>query len=241
MKIAPDKKYAAKLLKQIMDDVLADEGRDKSKWHVSDMVFPLAAYFRERFGYEDDEEDVGFYFTGRAFHHELQRIIGISKSEVKGELLNVIGTADYLDEVMLEIKTSRKWTVPEVPPGHYVHQGGCYCAIFNRESILLVVIYPTAGRTWKGDKASTIVVKVWRVTFTDKDIANIKEDMKLTVAHLEKALKTKDPSALPPCPDWKIKKMLEKAGKGKLFKLWKGGYDEKYAAEHPFNYVEMEK
>lgn len=239
MKIVADTKYAAKLLKKISDDILKESGRDTSKYHVSDLVFPLAAYFKKRFGYEDDMEDVGFYFTGVAYHHEIQRILGIANAEVQKELNNVIGTIDYLAEDMMEIKSSRKWTVPEMPPGHYTQQGGYYCAMSGRMQILIVVVYPTAGRTWKGDKASTVAVRVWRISFTKQDIAKIKKDMEITVAKLDRAVYTKDPSELPPCPDWKIEKLLKKAGKAKLFKIWKGGYDEKAKILQPFNFVKM--
>lgn len=239
MRIVADKKYASKLLKKIQDDILKETDRDASKWHVSDLVFPLAAYFKIRFGYEDDAEDVGYYFTGIVYHEKLQRILGIANSEVRKELLNVIGTMDYLAEDAMEIKTSRKWTVPDSPPGHYVQQAGYYCAIHNRKEILIVVIYPTAGRTWKGDKSSTVEIRVWRCTFTDVDLKAIKKDMQITVRELEKALKLKDPSNLPACPDWKIEKMLKKAGKEKLFKIWKGGYNDKAKIAHPFNYVSL--
>ncbi len=87
MRIINDHKYAALIRKMIIDDYAkksATENTRRTKdalWHVSDLVFPRKAYFEKLYGRKITDEAIGYFFTGVAFHTELQRILGIANAE----------------------------------------------------------------------------------------------------------------------------------------------------------------
>jgi len=201
--VQADKKFEQFIIDKIMENYQTREGRD-GKWHVSDLMFPRYAVFSRKYNRIPTREDVGFFLTGEAYHEFLQKLLGEHDSEVRGELFNVLGTADYFDgDTLLEIKTSRKWTVPDKPQDHYVEQAGYYCAIFGKPSARITIIYPTAGRKWDGSASSTIEIQAWNVSFSVDEIQGIKERMKELTTLLDKSRETGKVDSLPPCPDWK--------------------------------------
>ena len=201
--IKADDAFSDSIIKLIMDNYLGREGRTGA-WHVSDLMFPRYAVLSRIYGREPTREDVGFFFTGEAYHEFLQKLLGKKDAEVRGTLHGVTGTADYFDGTnLLEIKTSRKWTIPEFPQEHYVEQAGYYCAIFNKSLARIVVIFPTAGRTWGGANASTVEVRTWSVEFSDEELIGLRRMMETKVVFLEDAFKNKEVRNLSPCPSWK--------------------------------------
>jgi len=239
IKVKSDDKFAAKVLDMLGDAYAAEERPEDGKWHVSHLIFPRQTVARELKypGYKTTRQDIGFFFMGKAMHAEVQRIMGVGHSEKKGEKHGVVATMDYLkkgkDELAMEIKSSRKWTLPDEPEGHYVKQAGYYAVIHDLERVTILVIYPTAGRTWKGKKASSVEARAWVVETPKKVREQIKYDMLRTVEELEKAIKTKNVKGLPPAPDWTV----ERYGK----KMPSGGYDFDAAKEHPFPFAWKEK
>lgn len=202
--IVPDDTFSDFIISQIMGNYLKREGRVGHKWHVSDLLFPRYAVMDRLYGRTPSRDDIGFFFTGEAYHEFLQKLLGKQDAEVRGEILDVLGTADYFDgNVLLEIKTSRKWTIPETPQEHYVEQVGYYCAIFGKIEARILIIFPTAGRKWDGSSSSTVEVRTWKLTFTDAEIADIKAKMASRVVDLNTALAAKNVSGLPACPDFK--------------------------------------
>jgi hypothetical protein len=200
--VTPDEAFSDSLIDKIMRNYLEREPRTGA-WHVSDLMFPRYAVLSRLYGREPTRTDVGFFFTGEAYHEFLQKLLGKQNSEVRGELHNVLGTADYFDgDILLEIKTSRKWTIPEAPQDHYLEQAGYYCAIFGKTKARIVVIFPTAGRKWDGSSSSTLEIRTWSVEFSEAEIANIKKQMAAMVSALTRA-NDEGIASLPVCPDWK--------------------------------------
>ncbi len=240
MKIEIDNTYAEKIRKLIISDYeqrrKEKEIKRQRKWHVSDLIFPRFTYFKEIYGWTPNHEDIGYFFTGEAYHRELQRILGVKYAEVIRELHGIVATIDHFDTVLIEIKTSRKWSLPNDPEPHYVRQDGYYCAITKQKESKIVVIYPTSGREYKGKKSSTVEIRAWEVTFTDKDLAAIEFDMLETVRQLEAAIRRGDPSSLPPCPAWKCRSFVRGKSRKERIKML-GNYSYVTDKSNPFYYV----
>lgn len=233
MKITSNDRFAKAVLKKLITSYKKDSKPPDGKWHVYDLLFPRQTVAKKLLGYEVTREDIGFFFLGKALHTEVQRVLGVEKSEVQGEhkALGVVGTMDYKGKDAIEIKSSRKWTLPTAPECHYVRQAGYYSVVHNLDVVKILVVYPTSGRTWKGKKSSTVEFRAWDIVFTPKDKKMIEYDMKRTIEEINKALKTKKYDNLPPAPDWIVKK----------FEGVDNGIENKRDLEVPFWYATTEK
>ena len=93
------------------------------------------------------------------------------------------------------------------------------------------MIFPTAGRTWKGNKSSTVDIGAWELNFTAEELERIKNDMILTKEAIMDALDRNDPSKLPPCPEWLLTEFEDTEP---------GEYKESEDEKHPFNFIDLE-
>lgn len=233
MQVVADNKYAAALRKKLFDFYRAENDVENKKrqkdhyWHVSDLVHPRATVLKVLKGEEVTDESIGLWFFGKAAHTELQRILGKKYAEVEKTWNNVVSHIDHFDKVLMEIKTSRKWTIPEMPDARYIRQVGFYAAMTGTRSVKLVVVYPTANRKWDGKNASTVEFRVWEISFTNHDLAQIKESMLATISAINFAIKRKSFEYLPPCPKW-------------LCKEDGGNFDEVEERAYPFYYTDIE-
>lgn len=206
--VTADDSFAQRVLDKIVAKYMTKEART-GLWHVSDIMFPRYAIWGRITERKPDREQIGFFFTGEAYHEFLQKILGEMNAEKRVEWEKMlVATADYLDEdVLLEIKTSRKWTIPEMPSDTYVEQVGYYAAIHSPKAVRILVIYPTANRKWDNSASSTVEVRAWKVTFSEEELEEIRANMRERVAQLERVWKSKRPEdieSLPACPDWKF-------------------------------------
>lgn len=218
--VARDQAFADSVLDKIVQKYLSQDSR-AGAWHVSDLMFPRYAVFSRITNHKPERDAIGFFFTGEAYHHFLQGVLGNENAEVRKELHGVLGTADYFDgDTLLEIKTSRKWTIPEDPQEHYLVQAAYYCAIFDKPSCKILVIFPTAGRKWDGSASSTVEVCAWEIKFSPQEIEAKRTQIKEESEALIKAWKTKSPfdiKELPSCPDWKYGTVERDAEKKEYF------------------------
>ena len=239
MRLRANDAFAQKVLNKLIKSYTRDERPFDGKWHVYDLLFPRKTVACKKYGCKPTRKDIGFFFTGRAYHSEIQRIIGIAKAEVRGERWGIVGTMDYKGENAIEIKTSRKWTVPTTPEGHYVRQAGYYATLFDLDEVIILVVYPTAGRTWQGKTASTVEMRAWTLQVSKADRKKIHYDMMRTKEELEDALANKrkkvDWDAFPPCPAWAVERFGRKVPSGFRKK------DEAEHRKHPFWYAYTEK
>ncbi len=245
MKVFLDKKYATEIRSLIIKDYTdrakkGNKEREKEKlWHVSDLIFPRKTYFEMLYGRKITDTAIGFWFTGVAFHTELQRILGIESAEKEVKKNGIVAHIDHFDKVLLEIKTSRKWTIPTEPEPHYIRQVGDYAALTGTTNPKIVVIYPTAGRTWEGKDSSTVEIAAWELQFTKQELGDISEDMEITIAEIKKAVYKKDPSGLPPVPSWLIKDYIPEKHTRKELWAMTGKYSYDIDKQSPFNYKEL--
>lgn len=246
MKVVNDAKYAKNIRDRIINNYRKRAEEENAKrekdglWHVSDLVFPRKTYFELLEGRKTTDEAIGFWFTGVAFHKELQYILGIENAEKEVKKGSIIAHIDHFDKVLLEIKTSRKWTIPEIPQPHYIRQAGYYGALTKTPNPKIVVIYPTAGRTWDGKDSSTVEIGAWTLQFSKDELDAIFEDMHMTIDLIEEAVKKKDISILPPVEAWVIKDYLPKKRTRKQLWALTGKYDYHLDQTSPFNIIDLE-
>ena len=205
MEITKDDRFSAWLLAEIYKSFT--EGREdrSGTWHVSDLMFPRYAVLQKLEGTViPTAQDVGFFFTGEAYHRMLQKVMGEHDSEKRVEAYGILGSIDFFDgDLLIEIKTSRQWTVPEEPKEHYIEQVGYYAAITGKKTVRIILILPTAGRKWDGSESSTVELRTWTVVFTDEELATIAAHMIELKTSMEAALVSFDLTTLPMCPEWK--------------------------------------
>lgn len=202
--VVHDDAFASYIRSLITEHWTSDYKPRAGKWHVSDMLFPRYAVLNRLHPHSPTDEAIGFFLTGEAYHRYIQGLLGSHNSEVHAEAYGVVATADFMDGTMLiELKTSRKWTIPESPQSEYIKQSGFYSVIYNIPKVQIVAIFPVAGRKWDGSASSTVEIRAWTVTFTPEDQEAIKIEIASLVRNLTVAYKSGDVTTLPACPSWK--------------------------------------
>ncbi len=200
--------------------------------HVSDIVFPRKTYYQVMQGRKITDKAIGFWFTGKAYGTELQRVLGNQFAEVESKIEDFVAHMDYYDGLLIgEIKTSRKWTIPAQPAAHYIRQTAYYCAMSNKTRAQILVIYPTSGRTWKGQESSTVEIRSWALDVPDDAKKEVLKDMVMSKSAIIEALERHSPSGLPPVPGWLVEE-FENADPGE--------YDESEEQRFPFYYGDLE-
>ncbi len=239
MKVVKDDRYADELRGKIMAFYAKDADRENKMrekdrlYHVSDIVFPRKAYYERILGRKVSEEALAIWISGKAFGYMLQEVLGKNKAEVEAKWGKFVAHIDHFDKVLVEIKTSRKWTVPQAPEPHYVRQAGYYCAMTGTSHAKIVVIYFTAGRKWGGKGVSNLEIHVWDIGFSAKELEYVRADMDKTIEMIEHAIKTKNPDILPPAPKWLLKDYPDaKLGPH-------GKKQEEEERRSPFNFVDV--
>lgn len=215
MRITRNEEYSSELKQDIIKKYLGDNNRDTSKLHISDILNPRLSYFRKKYGNIITDQDVGFFIPGQAFHLFLQQIMGKEFAEKKLEFDGVLGTADYSGAFLAEIKTSRKYTIPDVPSYHYIEQLMKYMCMSGKLTAKLIVIFFTAGRTWKGDKASTLEIVCWDIDCTQKELDEQKNLISERKVAILETIQDNEFNRLPLCWDF----MCFSAYKNKVTKV----------------------
>lgn len=200
MHIQQDPQITKILKDKLVNLVKANQRKPDGKYHVSDLLNPRFAYFNQQMNYLDaQDDDVYMFLPGIAFHKIIQEAFGVEMAEKEVALEDIVGTVDIMGVQFLEIKTSRKYTIPEAPDEHYVSQFEKYLAMAGRLSGHIVVIYFVAGRDASGSKPSALEIRSWKVTITPEEAREIKNNLLEARNQLNLAIKTKNPSILPLC------------------------------------------
>ncbi len=202
MQIQRDEHFADEVKQKLRALQLAKRRELGSDVHISELLNPRKAYWTRTLGERVTDESIGFFITGEAFHRVVQDALGTEFAEKKLTLPGIVGTADICGTYLCEIKTSRKWTIPEQPDSYYVEQVTSYAAMADREVAYIFVIYFTAGRKWDGTKPSTLEMVSWKVELTDQERIDIRQNLLSGANRLNKALQKKDPKLLQLCADW---------------------------------------
>jgi hypothetical protein len=236
--VTRDDEYAGEIRQKLIDNYTAEANESNRRReaenliHVSDIVFPRKTYYQVIQGRKVTDKAIGFWFTGKAYGTELQRVLGNQFAEIEVKVKDFVAHMDYFDGFLIgEIKTSRKWTIPAHPSPHYIRQTAYYCAMSDKTRAQIVVIYPTAGRTWKGEGSSTIEIRSWALEVPNDSKIEVLRDMVLAKSAIIDALDRRDPSRLPPVPGWLVE---EFPGADP------GEYDEKTEQRFPFAFIDVE-
>lgn len=174
--------------------------------HVSELLSPRKAYWTRKLGERASDQMLGYFITGEAFHHVIQKALGVDLSEQQFRLPGIVGTADFAGAYLCEIKTSRKYTIPSEADPLYVEQTKCYMAMSGRLEAYILVIYFVAGRSWDGKKPSSLEIVAWKMTATQEDLEKTKEDLEYAHGLLSDALTYNNPLHVPLCEAWKCGK-----------------------------------
>ena len=173
------------------------------KYHVSDLLAPRFAYYQIKNGRDIRPEDIDMFIPGIAFHELLQNAMGKEYAEKKVEIGDIVGHIDLLKAYVVEIKTSRKYTIPEMPDDHYLRQCKYYMVLAEVLEGYIVVIYFTAGRNpWK-KKASTLEIVAWHIEIDSEEANGLYNEMLDTRDLLCCATVERRPDTLPLCEIWR--------------------------------------
>jgi len=161
--------------------------------HLTDLICPRLTYFRKVNGDELDERDVVFYALGSGEGEVIEQLLG-RKSEImiiKDGIIHTVDSLTFEDEDMVpvEIKTTRSERaekVEDVVRPHYLFQLGAYCSALSVRTGILIVLMLNLAR-----------VKVFRVTYSDRELQEIRGEILRRRDLLIKGLEERDPTIVP--------------------------------------------
>mgnify|MGYP001611850357 CR=1 FL=1 len=191
-------------IKQVLVDHHNSTNRvPDDKIHVSDLLAPRFTYYYKKNGRVTRSEDIDMFIPGTAFHELIQKaykkVNPEAIAEASLELDGIVGHLDLLVKFVTEIKTSRKYTIPEMPDEHYVKQAKYYMVLAEVLEAYIVVVYFTAGRNpWK-KKPSTLEIIAWKVDITEEERNDLYNEMINTKESIETAVNLGKPGMLPLC------------------------------------------
>ena len=195
--------FADEVKKALVEHFESTKREPDDKFHVSDLLAPRFAYFQIKNGRRIRPEDVDMFIPGIAFHELLQKAMGAQYAEKKVAIEDIVGHIDLLKTYVVEIKTSRKYTIPDMPDVHYLKQCQYYMVLSGVLKGYIVVIYFTAGRNpWK-QKTSTLEIVAWHVEIDEEEANSLYNEMLDTRDLIASAVANKLPTGLPLCEQWR--------------------------------------
>lgn len=214
MEINLDVPFQEKLIKLLVNYEKDNGRKPDNLYHVSDILNPRWKYYTQKYQYKTMDSDFLMFIPGIAFHEYLQKRMGPECAEQTVSMPpDIIGNVDMVGTLFSEIKTSRKWTIPEYPEVHYVEQFQAYLSMADKEVGWIIVIYFTANRSWDGKSPSTLEIRSWKVSISSEERQEIRENIiKIRNALHKTITKTQNIKSLPLC--WEFK--CFSAYKGKL-------------------------
>jgi hypothetical protein len=182
--------------------------------HASDLLDPRKAYWNRKHKEVMTPKMVGNFFVGKTLHAffltALKGKKGIDWSTDTGghwdKELGITYSQDFEDDtgkIPGELKTSRalnEQTKADLKT--YVEQLCIYMAAKTSLLGRLVVLRLMGKDTSKG-WGSYPQYRAYQITWTKKDLADYRKQIKDTAVLLTKAIKTKKPKLLPLCREWK--------------------------------------
>lgn len=182
------------------------------EYHVSDLMNPRQAFFKYTDPQKITRKEIGFFLSGMAHHFVMQEgmngetekelLFTVKLKDKDSTVVQVIGHVDKYPDYPIELKSSRKWTIPEEPPEHYVDQLKAYCTMADLNVGEVVVFFYTPNRKWNGETATEPEIVVWEIKFGDDELHEAKKLLKRNTRKLHTALVNEDFSELPLCTDW---------------------------------------
>lgn len=182
MQIRVNKK-AEKVIWEHLAKYLSEDKREyqPGRYHVSDLLNPRQTFFKVLDPKPIKQESLGYFTAGRAHHEILQKVLPGTpehRVEVTVDGITIVGTIDLMLSYPVELKTSRKWTIPDTPEPHYVDQLKFYCALTGKLKGKIIVFYITPGRKFGGKGNSTTPeFRIWDIELTQEELDEVKVKM----------------------------------------------------------------
>lgn len=199
-----------KLKKELLVKAAAYLGKETKKraegTHLTDLLYPRQAYFRSIDPKPLTEDQIGYFVAGHGHHGIIEAIIEdprFREVEFYDKDLKTYTTLDIMTKDMVqEIKTSRAWTIKKDPNENYIDQIMGECAMTGKTKARLIVFYICPGRNKKGDKETKPKFQVFEISFTKKELKDIREVLEERNKGLHLAKETGDHTKLPLCLEW---------------------------------------
>jgi CRISPR/Cas system-associated exonuclease Cas4 (RecB family) len=168
--------------------------KPRSEIHVSDLCYCLRqTMFRRISPRSNGEKELGYFSSGQAIHFVLEGLHGAER-EVEREFEGVKATIDLLDNVPLEIKSTRSFR--RDIKSHWVRQLAYYAVIEGKSEGKLIIMYLFPKQpTKKNPDASPGMFETYNVAFPD--VEQVLHELRERRDILAKALDAKDPSLVP--------------------------------------------
>ena len=161
------------------------------EFHVSDILDVRQAYFKITDPKPPKRESLAFFTAGRAHHEIIQEVLP-GKPEfqvkVKKKGITITATIDSMVHYPIEVKTSRKWKIPDQPESHYTEQLLYYMAQTGKTCGKIIVFYICPGRTFDGKTQTTPDFRAWDVHVSAPELGNIRKEMHQRAAALHTAV-----------------------------------------------------
>lgn len=204
MRIVRDNARADEIWSFVVDAFSKPRELKPDEVHVSELLAPRKAYWVRLLGERVTDGMIGLFAAGEAWHLLLQHLCGIEFAEKKVLHCGVVGTQDLHppDGESTELKTSRKYTVPDECEPRYVDQITAYMAMEDAPVGHVVVIYTNAGRKWDGSKPSMVDRASWRIELTKQERKDIRDTLVAEKDRLLTAIAEKNPKGVDLCAEW---------------------------------------
>lgn len=204
IKIKRDREMETQVMEGICD-YYSQRKRGDDEIHVSDLVTPRKAYWSRVKPKRTTYREAMYFLSGEVIHEGFQRILA-GEAEKKIQDLGVKGSRDLVwMGHRIEIKSSRKWTIPDLPDDSHIDQELSYLALENVKEGNILGFYICPGRTYSGGRVTIPEIRVWRITLSDKQVAKLRKQIVASRKALVTALKKRDPLKLELCPTWHCK------------------------------------
>jgi CRISPR/Cas system-associated exonuclease Cas4 (RecB family) len=188
--VTPDPETKTRLI----DNLNILYNKPRSEIHVSDLCYCLRqTIFRKISPRSNSEKELGYYSSGQAIHFVLEGLHGAER-EVEREFEGVKATIDLLDDVPLEIKSTRSFK--RDIKSHWVRQLAYYAVIEGKSEGKLIIMYLFPRQpTKKSPDASPGMFETYNVSLPDA--TRVLHEFRERRDTLQKGLDAKDPSLVP--------------------------------------------
>ena len=206
MKISPDRQTTVELYDKLRVGLAAEV---REGVHVSDLLQPRKAYWQKLNPLPPTNDEIGYWLAGRAHHYFLvQALTGVDDSQEASLIDPETGVHYSPDLVQLrgEFKTTRWSTLPETEAAAlrtfdgYIPQCRAYAALMRVSEWRLYVFFLVADDKDTGRKIPTF--RVYKLEFTEAELEQERQDVKLRQSALLDAIAARTPEVLPLCPQY---------------------------------------
>lgn len=186
--------------------------RSQEKWHVSDLLYPLKAYWGRVKPKPITDLEALYFVAGIGHHSVVEAMLGPKKAHGRAdsgefEKSGILFSPDLRLPYPLEFKTSRAEHIPgdnfAKSFDGYLKQETSYQALMKSAKGALCVLY-LAART-PGTWGKKPALRVYEVNITPAEMKAKEAELVKSAALLTKAVKNKKPDLLELCPDWQCR------------------------------------